>query len=106
MIERSFSRSTAAKTIGNLGSNGNRLRDQSLAFPAESMTAIARKPSSFVSKIQSVESKGCFTDEAIIGAINRGMEFGISNSLLPLFHPFALDSVDLVSDTRSPRADT
>jgi len=51
MAERSFNRSTAARTIGNLSSNGNRLRDQSPALPLESMTAIARKPSSFVSKI-------------------------------------------------------
>ncbi len=42
MAERSFNRSTAVRTIGNLSSNGNRLRDQSRALPVESMTAIAR----------------------------------------------------------------
>jgi hypothetical protein len=32
MVERSFKWSTAFRTIGNLGSSGNRLRDQSRAW--------------------------------------------------------------------------
>jgi hypothetical protein len=58
------------------------------------MTAIARYPSSFVSKIQSGESKGSLTDEACIGATKSGSGFlGMSNqkllqslNILPLRH--------------------
>jgi hypothetical protein len=60
------------RTIGNFGSSSNRFRDQSRALPAESITAIGRKPSSFVSKIHSGSLNGSFTLEAIIGSTNCG----------------------------------
>jgi hypothetical protein len=55
-----FSRSTIGKpqqtialsALRNFGSSGNRFRDQSRILPLESIIVIARKPSSFVPKIQ------------------------------------------------------
>src|SRR5258708_40188687 len=56
-------------------------RSEGMEFMKLPMTAIARYPSSLVSKIQSGESNGSLTDEACIGATKSGSGFlGIVSS--------------------------